>query len=112
MFCAGGDSIRGFISPFLAIGHCIYEPPNKPEPNMTGIDAVCCGSPSPHSAAAEEEEDTEDISAHSYVCKFNGQGQRWDCGDNEYKKDVLQQVIHAHDNKDGRRTIDQLKDFG
>jgi hypothetical protein len=24
----------------------------------------------------------------------------------------LQQVIDSHDNKDGRRTIDQLKDFG
>ncbi|KAL7489651.1 hypothetical protein ACHAW6_015301 [Cyclotella cf. meneghiniana] len=112
MFCSVGDSVRGFISPFLALGHCIYEPPNKPEPNMPGIDAVCCGSPPPHSAAAEEEEDTEDISAHSYVCKFNGQGDRWDCGESEYKRDVLQQVIRAHDNKDGRRTIDQLKDFG
>lgn len=112
MFCAEGDSLSGFISPLITLGNCTHEPPSKRKAKMPGIDAVCCGSPPPQSAAAEEEDETEENSTHSYVCKFNGKGQRWECNDTEYKRDVLQQVIHAHDNKDGRRTIDQLKDFG
>lgn len=78
---------------------------------MADIDNNCTASPPPN--AAQDVDDDLDASRHSYVCKFNDKSQKWDCsGDTEYKKDVLQEVINSHDNKDGRRTIDQLKDFG
>jgi hypothetical protein len=64
--------------------------------------------------AADDKTDLDDVaSTHSYVCKFNNKSQKWECGEDvDYKKNILQQVIDSHDNKDGRRTIDQLKDFG
>lgn len=67
-------------------------------------------SPPPPNAAQDVDEDL-DSSTHSYVCKFNNTSQRWECS-TEYKKDLLQDVINSNNNKDGRRTIDQLKDFG
>lgn len=77
---------------------------------MADLDNVCCGNQRPNAA---QDADDLDISTHSYVCKFNDKSQKWECnGDAEYKKDVLQEVINSHDNRDGRRTIDQLKDFG
>lgn len=78
---------------------------------MADFDNICTSSPPPK--AAQDQDDDLDNSTHSYVCKFNETSQKWECsGDAEYKKDVLQEVINSHDNKDGRRTIDQLKDFG
>lgn len=73
---------------------------------MAELDNICAPVPN-----AAQDPDDLDNSTHSYVCKFNESSQRWECY-TEYKKDVLQEVIKSHDNKDGRRTIDQLKDFG
>jgi hypothetical protein len=75
---------------------------------MADLDKCCTPN------AAADPEDDLDASTHSYVCKFNNSSQKWECtaANTEYKKDVLQEVIRSHDNKDGRRTIDQLKDFG
>lgn len=80
---------------------------------MTGIDqAQAVAAPVPNAVPqAAAEHDSDDDSAHSYVCTFNDTSQRWECM-KDYKKDVLQQVIDGHDNLDGRKTIDQLKDFG
>lgn len=69
-----------------------------------------CSSPPRHNAA--QDVDDLDASTHSYVCTFNSNSKRWECSDTEYKKDVLQELMNSHDNKDGRKTIDQLKDFG
>lgn len=69
----------------------------------------------PKSAAeADAELDSDDDnSQQSYVCQFNHETTKWECVKTEYKSKVLQQVIDAHQNKDGSRaTIDQLKEFG
>lgn len=47
----------------------------------------------------------------SYVCEFNSKSQKWEC-QQFYKTQILQSIIDQHDNKDGRQTIDQLKEFG
>jgi hypothetical protein len=47
----------------------------------------------------------------SYVCEFNNTSKKWECRQ-FYKTQILQAIIEQHDNRDGRQTIDQLKEFG
>jgi hypothetical protein len=47
----------------------------------------------------------------SYVCEINNSSKKWEC-QQFYKTQILQTIIDQHDNRDGRQTIDQLKEFG
>ena len=54
---------------------------------------------------------TESSFEGSYVCEFNSKANKWKC-QQQYKTEILQAIIDQHDNKDGRQSIDQLKEFG
>ncbi|KAL7545835.1 hypothetical protein ACHAWF_009185 [Thalassiosira exigua] len=84
-----------------------------------GVDALPGGVDGPRADADYDSQADcgSRTTSDSYVCRFNRESRRWECGRAEYKSDVLRRVMDAAaasggGGDGGRAAIDQLKEFG
>ncbi|KAL7498224.1 hypothetical protein ACHAWT_007240 [Skeletonema menzelii] len=68
-------------------------------------------TPTSQAEASLNQMSSEESFEGSYVCEWNSQSGKIEC-QQDYKFQILQRIIDQEDNKDGRQTIDQLKEFG